>query len=246
MKRNKPTGLDIPTNIDEILFIIDFHAQSVSIDKPNQTDPHFITYDISCNEDFALHQKFYDWQKIFQFFVDHDKAKATLATKIVPNKFLEFDPQEKVRIRFSLMPQRIADIVEPKTAKIKDRIEAINTFIEAGYEIHLNFSPVIVQEHWIEEYRELFQQVNDTVKYKDRVKCEVIFLTHNKYKHEYNLDHNIPGEDLLWTPNIQEPKTSQFGGKNIRYKRGTKAGFVKKFKALHQQIIPWNKIRYIF
>ena len=38
------------------------------VEKPNQTDPEYITYDLSCNEDFALHAKFYDWQRIFEFF----------------------------------------------------------------------------------------------------------------------------------------------------------------------------------
>jgi spore photoproduct lyase len=47
--------------------------------------------------------------------------------------------------------------------------------------------------------------------YKSEVLAEVIFLTHNAKKHQYNLDNNLPGEDLLWTPEIQENKTSQYG-----------------------------------
>jgi spore photoproduct lyase len=246
MKRNKPTGLDIPTNIDEILNAIRIHAQFIEIDKPNQTDPEFITYDISCNEDFALHQKYYDWQKIFQFFVDHPRAKATLATKIVPIKFLDFNPKQKVRIRFSLMPQKIADIVEPNTASILERICAINDFIEAGYDVHINFSPVIIQPSWEQDYLDLFQQVNDIVNNKKEVKSEVIFLTHNKNKHSYNIKNNIAGENLLWRPEIQEAKISSYGGKNIRYKKGIKKQFVDRFKQLHGSVIPWNTIRYIF
>lgn len=246
MKRYKTKGLDIPNNIDQILEAIDHHANNIEIEKPNQTDNNYITYDISCNEDFALHHKFYDWKKIFKFFKDHKKAKATLATKIVPENFLDFNPDEKVRIRFSLMPQRIANIVEPKTAKIKERINAINNFLKNGYDVHINFSPVIFQEKWINDYRELFQQVNDIVKYKEKVKCEVIFLTHNKMKHEYNIKNDILGEELLWKPDFQEPKVSQFGGDNIRYKYGLKNKLIKKFKEIHQEIIPWNTIRYIF
>ena len=45
---------------------------------------------------------------------------------------------------------------------------------------------------------------------------------------------------------IQEDKTSTYGGKNIRYKRGLKDKSIKQFQTLHNSIIPWNKIRYIF
>jgi spore photoproduct lyase len=99
------------------------------------------------------------------------------------------------------MPQKYADILEPKTTKIIDRIKAINTFIEAGYDVHINFSPVIIEEDWLYQYRLLFEGVDALVdiKYKDRVKAEVIFLTHNEKKHVDNLSRGVPGEDMLKT-----------------------------------------------
>lgn len=248
MKRHKPEGLSVAKNIGSILTEISNHAWFAEIEKPNQTDPEFITYDISCNEDFALHAKYYDWERIFQFFVDHPIAKATLATKIIPVNFLSFNPNRKVRIRFSLMPQKIKDILEPNTPDIIDRIKAIDAFIEAGYDVHVNFSPVVIYDGWQEDYKELFMMLDDYIDdmNKEIVKAEVIFLTHNEDKHWYNMTNNIPGEDLLWTPEIQELKQSQYGGENIRYERKVKAEKIKEFIELHDQIIPWNTIRYIF
>jgi spore photoproduct lyase len=247
MKRHKPDGLSVAKNHGTILTAINNHAYFYAdVEKPNQTDPEFITYDLACNEDFALHSKHHNWKKIFQFFVDHPVAKATLATKIVPVNFLEFDPKKKVRIRFSLMPEKIREIVEPKTATILDRIKAIDAFIEAGYDIHVNYSPVIVYDGWEEDYTELFEMMHDYVENKEEVLSEVIFLTHNVDKHEANLEANVPGEELLWTPEIQEAKVSQYGGKNIRYKRKLKAQYIETFRSIHSEIIPWNTIRYIF
>lgn len=248
MKRNTPTGVTFYNNVDDILLAIDRHSKSVIIDKPNQTDSKYITYDIACNEDFALHLPNHQWEKIFTFFKQHPRAKATLATKIVPYKLLEFNPNKKVRIRFSLMPQKLADILEPKSAKIIKRLEAINLFIEAGYDVHVNFSPVILYKNWQRDYIDLFYLLNQYVlpEYKEQVKAEVIFLTHNKNKHLYNLSNNIPGEHLLWAPNIQETKISQYGGENIRYKIPLKTEAINKFIELHNQVISWNKIRYIF
>lgn len=246
MKRHKPVGLDVATNIDDILAAINVHSEQTKINKPNQTDPVYTTYDISCNEDFALHSKYYDWQYIFEWFKNHDIAKATLATKIIPNNFLEYNPDGKVRIRFSIMPQSIANILEPNTPKITDRIKAVNTFTDAGYDVHINYSPVIVYARWLNDYAKLFQEVNNVVKHKDKVLSEVIFMTHNANKHKYNLENNKPGEHLLWQPELQEAKKSQYGGDNIRYKWRDKQGYIAEWSELHNSIIPWNKIRYIF
>jgi len=248
LKRHKPKGLDYATNVADILTEINNHSYFMGVDKPNQTHESLITYDISCNEDFALHSKYYNWKMIFDFFKNHDLAMATFATKIVPKEFLEYDPNQKVRIRFSLMPQKISSILEPNTSLIKDRISAINDFKNAGYDVHINFSPVVIYSGWLEDYKELFEQVNQSVlnKYKKDVKAEVIFLTHNALKHQHNLAYNLPGENILWVPQHQETKVSQYGGHNIRYNTRLKAESILKFKKLHKSIIPWNTIRYIF
>ncbi|CAN5920229.1 hypothetical protein BH24BAC1_BH24BAC1_32070 [soil metagenome] len=75
---------------------------------------------------------------------------------------------------------------------------------------------------------------------------EVIFLTHNFWQHQENLAINPRAEDLLWTPETQETKRSQFGGINVRYQYQLKARLVEEFKRLQQEVIPWCGIRYIF
>ena len=246
MKRHKSSGLDIAKNIGDILTEINSHAYFDVTEKPNQTHEKYITYDISCNEDFALHAKYHDWKHIFTFFKNHDIAMGSFATKYVNEELLDYNPKEKIRIRFSLMPQLYSSKLEPNTSLIIDRVKAINKFIEAGYDVHINFSPVIVFEGWLEEYEKLFKIVDNTVKYKYKVKAEVIFLTHNEEKHKYNLENKLPGEELLWFPKLQENKTSQYGGENIRYDHNKKRKYIEEFKLLHNKIIPWNKIRYIF
>jgi spore photoproduct lyase len=144
------------------------------------------------------------------------------------------------------MPDKYSQILEPNTTPVDLRIKAIDRFIKAGYDVHINFSPVIVTEGWLVEYPELFRQVNGSVENKDKVKAEVIFLTHNVGKHNYNLAHKIPGEELLWRPDLQEDKVSEYGGENIRYIAYLKAKYIKAWTKQHDQIIPWNTIRYIF
>jgi spore photoproduct lyase len=144
MRRHLKDGLTIAENYEDILRAIDYHCQALGPKVANQTHSKYWSYDISCNEDFALHAKFHNWTEIFQFFVGHPYAMGTFATKNVNKKLLEFNPKEKIRIRFSLMPQELSSILEPSTSLIEDRIQAINLFKEAGYDVHINFSPVIL------------------------------------------------------------------------------------------------------
>jgi spore photoproduct lyase len=251
MKRHKPEGLSVATNTMDILTEINSHVWFATVDKPNQTGD-YITYDISCNEDFALHAKYHEWETIFKFFRDHPLAMGSFATKHVNNDLLSFRPEGKIRIRFSLMPEDYRKVLEPNTNEITDRLYAVWDFLACGYEVHLNFSPVIVHDNWLEKYRELFMLIDTysgMMNWKamnSPVKAEVIFLTHNEAKHKYNLANKLPGEDLLWVPKIQETKTSQYGGKNLRYEHNRKADYINEFVKLHDEIIPWNTIRYIF
>ena len=246
MKRLKDKGLTVASNTGDILTAINNHAFFTPVDKPNQTHSQFTTYDISCNEDFALHAKHHDWKKIFEFFRDHPVAMGSFATKYVNPILKDFNPEGKVRIRFSLMPQHKSDLHEPKTSKIIDRIKAIDEFIDAGYDVHVNYSPIIVYDGWLDDYADLFHMMNEHVKYKDQVLAECIFLTHNFKKHTINLGRHPETEVDLWVLTKQELKTSQYGGENVRYKLGMKSEYINQFKQLHKSIVPWNKIRYIF
>jgi len=246
MRRHLPNGLTIAENTNDILTALDRHIWLLDWPKkPNQTHEKYYTYDFSCNEDFILHAKYHEWEKVFDYFKYHDKAFGTAATKYVNKNLLDYNANRKVRIRFSLMPQVISNKVEPGTSKIIDRIKAVNDFYEAGYDVHLNYSPIIVYENYLDDYKKLFKLVDNTIddSIKDKVKAECIFLTHNKKMHIIN---NKEVERLLWKPSIQETKISQYGNKNIRYKYELKRKFINSFLNVHGQEIPWQKVRYIF
>lgn len=249
-KRYKTSGVDVSTNIEQILTAVDHHVWFADVEKPNQTHPKYITYDIGCNSDMALHAKHYDWKKVFDFFKNHPLAMGSFATKYVNKELLKYEPNGKIRIRFSLMPENLRAILEPNTSDTFTRLRAVSDFLDAGYEVHLNFSPVVVYDSWLKDYEDLFKKVsvyaNRYAWNFNEVKAEVIFLTHNESKHKYNISQQLPGEEYLWRPDIQESKISQYGGKNIRYKHDLKDEYIKQWMKLHDEIIPWNQIRYCF
>ncbi|MDF9800477.1 spore photoproduct lyase [Catalinimonas alkaloidigena] len=240
------------TNVEEIFEHVDEHAMSLPWPKTSsQTDDVYYTYDIGCNSDVSVDATLSDSiQYAIRFFRDHPRAKGTFATKFVNKDLLQYDPQGKTRIRFSLMPAYASKRVDVRTDPIEKRIQAIEDFWRAGYEVHLNFSPIIVYggKQWRNDYQKLFEQLDRKLspKVKDQMQCEVIFLTHNRIQHETNLGINPKAEALIWTPELQEDKRSQMGGYNIRYKHQMKSRMIDIFEQIHAETIPWCNIRYIF
>ncbi len=237
-------------NVDAICAAVTRHtARQGEKAAPNQTDARFWTYDIGensdCSADALLSENRRDLVALFR---DLPNAKATWATKYVNRDLLNYDPQNKTRIRFSLMPADVARQVDVRTSPVPERIKAINDFVEAGYEVHLNFSPVIVTEGWQKSYRELFTQIDDVLspRAKAQLAAEVIFLTHNADLHNVNVVWHPRGEELLWKPDLQEEKVSEHGGVNLRYRHGLKGRMVTDFRQLLKTELPYCPIRYAF
>jgi DNA repair photolyase len=239
--------IKISENIDDILSSLDKFDYS-GINKPNQTHEKYYTVDIGCNSDFSVDSKYTDWVKIFDFFKNSPTLMATFATKFFNKEFLNYNPEGKIRIRYSLLPENMSKIVDIGTIPVIKRIEQLQKFYEAGYSTHLNFSPVIISDTWKEDYIELFRQIKSNVN-KDFLKqtaCEVIFLTHNLKQHERNLNTFAEAESKIWQPEIQEEKVTAYNKeKNLRYKWQLKAKYIEEFKQLLKQELN-IPIRYIF
>ncbi|MBE7325619.1 spore photoproduct lyase family protein [Nocardioides sp. Y6] len=238
------------TNIDRITGYLARHVERQgSKPAPNQCDPVDWVYDIGENGDCSVDALVSDnVRDLVDLFAGIDGAKASFATKFVNRELLGWDPRGGTRVRFSLMPERMAKLLDLRTTPVPERIAAVDDFVEAGYEVHLNFSPVVVHEGWQEEWRELLRQVADGVSAPARAQlaCEVIFLTHNEALHEVNLGWHPRAEEWLWRPDLQEPKVSQSGQRNVRYRTPWKRRWVEDLRRLVEQELPECRIRYAF
>lgn len=242
-RHNEGVDLNVATNTQELLDNILAHRQTLGVKTPNQVDPAYWTYDIGCNTDISRVAKYIPWQKIFSFAKTHD-LKFTFATKWFNQDFLTFNPNKKVRIRLSLLPDRMTKIMDKGTHPLEVRLKAMEKLYNAGYEVHVNFSPIIVYEGWRDDYKELFKQVK-ALGIPD-LKAECIFLTHEHKKHLYNQVNYPEAEKYLWFPEAQENKVSQYGGQAIRYQSRLKTIWSYKFKSILQEELPSCTIRYLF
>jgi len=238
------------TNIEQITGYLRRHVgRQGAKPEPDQVDPHAWVYDIGENSDCSVDALVSDNPRdLVDLFRGLPTAKASFATKFVNRDLLDWDPQGRTRVRFSVMPETDSRLLDLRTSPVAERLAAVDDFVEAGYEVHLNLSPVVVRDGWLEAWRELLEQVDDALgeRAKAQLAAEVIFLTHNDRLHEVNLGWHPKAEELLWRPDLQQPKRSQTGGLNVRYRTGAKGRWVAQLRELVEEVTPYLRVRYAF
>lgn len=237
-------------NTEQLCASIERHVVKQGVKPaPNQCDPVSWVYDIGessdCSFDARISGNVRDYVELFKTL---PTAKASFATKHVNRDLLDWDPQGRARIRFSVMPHDVSRLLDVRTSPVRERIAVLDDFVEAGWEVHLNFSPVVVTEGWTAAWTELLREIDDVIapRTREQLKSEVIFLTHNEQLHEVNLGWHPRAEELLWRPDLQEPKRSQTGGLNVRYRRGKKGAMVRVLTDLIARELPGCEVRYAF
>ena len=241
--------ISVFVNIDELCRSIARHAGRQPRKKPNQVDPSSWVYDLGENGDLSVDAIISDnVRDLVALFRDLPNAKGSFATKFVNPDLLAYDPQGATRIRISLMPAHVAKLVDVRTSPVADRIAFINDLVAAGYEVHVNFSPVIVYDGWEADWARLFDEIDQTLRpaSKQQLKAEIIFLTHNAQLHVVNLQWHPKAEDVLWRPDLQERKWSQNGQQNVRYRTGNKRAYLARFQELLRDRLPYCEVRYAF
>ena len=237
-------------NINSICTSIERHAAKQGMKlEPNQVDATYWVYDIGENSDCSVDAMISNnVRDLVERFKVLPNAKGSFATKYVNRDLLDYDPIGKTRIRLSLMPPSLARVIDVRTSLMSHRIAFVNELVEANYEVHLNFSPVVVYDGWLEEYAQLFSEIDDMLSpsAKEQLAAEIIFLTHNEELHNVNLMWHPQAEAILWQPEMQEAKVSESGGTNVRYRHGLKSNLLRTFTTLLHTHLPYCTVRYAF
>ncbi|MFC7544665.1 spore photoproduct lyase family protein [Siccirubricoccus deserti] len=249
-RKGHANPITVFANIDEIAAATARHAAQLGRKpQPNQVDERDWVYDLGENGDLSVDALVSDnVRDLVALFRGLPNAKGSFATKWVNPALLGYDPQGRTRIRMSLMPHGMAKLLDVRTAPVAARIAALPELHRAGYEVQLNFSPVVLREGWEAEWGALFEELDDALPaaLKDRLAAEVILLTHNAALHEVNLAWHPKAEELLWRPDIQEEKRSESGAANLRYRTGWKGRWLQRLLDLLAARMPYCRVRYAF
>jgi spore photoproduct lyase len=237
MSRYNGKRVFVNTNVDDIFqSVVEWEKGYTKV--PDQQDPVYTMVDIACNTDLVLMQKhlpesLYDYLKRYD---DHPRLNTTMATKYPGLLKLNVNNfNKRPRVRVSLMPQVYSDILEPKMQRIVSRIYDIDRLINLGWEVHINYSPVIFVPGWTYEYDTLFSNVQTLAGVN---KCEVIALTN----HPLQMQKASPeARELMKFSNEIKNQSGV-----MRYPIKNKTKYIDKFKKIYSQYFPLNTIRYIF
>ena len=237
MSRYNGHRVFVNENVDDIFNSV-VEWEKTFTKEPDQQDLVYTMVDIACNTDLVLMQKhlpepLIDYLKRYD---NHPQLNTTMATKYPNLLNLDVKDFNKLpRVRVSLMPQKFADILEPKMQKIESRIHEINRLKDLGWEVHINYSPLVFTHGWKDEYRDLFEAVKEIAGVN---KCEVIALTN----HHYQMEKASPEAQELMKYSCEVKNNSGV----MRYPLKWKTGWLNEFKKEYEKFFPLDTIRYIF
>ena len=237
MSRYNGHRVFVNENVDDIFnSVVEWEKGFTKV--PDQQDPVYTMVDVACNTDLVLMQRYLPEPLIdyLKRYDNHPTLNSTMATKYP--SLLKLDVKrfnKKPRVRVSLMPQRFADVLEPKMQKVARRIPEINRLKDLGWEVHVNYSPLVFYKKWKQDYSELFKMVKDIA---GENKCEVIALT------------NHPNQMARSSDQAKELMSLSYEVKNnsgvMRYPLKHKTRLLEEFKELYSQYFDLDTIRYIF
>ena len=237
MARYNGKRVYVNTNVDDIFKSV--LAWEAGYNKvPNQQDPVYTMVDIACNSDLVLMQKhmpepLHDYLKRFD---DHPQLNSTMATKYPGLLKLDVNHFNKPpRVRVSLMPQAYSNVLEPKMQKIESRIQDINRLKDLGWEVHLNYSPLIFMPGWSKHYDQLFKRVKEVA---GENKYEVIALTNH-------VNQMIKASDEAREIMKYSDEVKNRSGV-MRYPITKKHKLLAMFKEIYSNYFDTKTIRYIF
>ncbi len=103
--------------------------------------------------------------KLLEIFSHFPKAVFEFKTKSnVVSNLLKFPAVPgNIVVAWSMNPQTIVDVEEPRTSSIKQRLEALREIQNRGYKIAIHFDPLLIYGNWQHLYTELIKQIGEVI-----------------------------------------------------------------------------------
>ena len=98
---------------------------------------------------------------IFAKYPDVDIEFRTKSIQTEP--FTSIEPLNNVIVAYSLMPNLMSNVLDNKTPSVLKRINAMSHLAAKGWKIGLRFDPLIHGKNWEKLYKELLENIYNTI-----------------------------------------------------------------------------------
>lgn len=185
-----------------------------------------LTFEIGSNSDLILENSITNnlvWT--IQNFAKSNHGYLTFPTKFdMIDPILNISGIERIIVRMSVNPEKIINLIEFGTARLNNRIRAINKLKAAGYKVGILIAPVIFVDNWQVLYSELIRKLSEELseEVKKDLFFEIIFMTYSFVHNAINTEA-FPNAIKLYNPEMMTVR----GRRNVHlqnnFKRLSKA-----------------------
>lgn len=151
----------------------------------------------------------------------------TKSVKIAP--LLNHKPTDKMEIAFSLSPRTIAQKYELWTARLEEKLEAINELLKKWYRVWLRFLPLLPVENFEQIYSDFLDEVVDKIEVEKISSICIAPLIFNQWDYKAIQKKS----DFEFFKNLEK------NNHNLRTCSNDK---IQIFKAIFENKFIWNKI----
>lgn len=216
----------------------------------------YVTFDLGCDSDCTMDNQLtaninYPGHivDVINQVSDIPEAMISFATKSSDiDPFIQHVKNPNMcRIRLSMMPEHHRQVLELNTSKIEDRLSAINKLVDAGFQVHINLSPIVVTENMAQEYADLLSLINNSLsqKAKDQLAYEIIFLTHSPTLYDKVPQYAPKAHDMMvngplkLVPKWNKPNVYSYG-------KMEKSQLKAVMNSIIEEFTPYARVRYMF
>lgn len=222
----------------------------------DEKHPPLVTFDIGCDSDCVLDNQLTRHANYPGHVIDIMNGVGEIPGAMVSfaTKGDAFEPfiadckyPHHNRIRLSIMPEHHRRILERNTASIPNRLAAVNKLVDAGFEVHINLSPVVVTQKFKTEFPDMLKLIDDSLssEAKKQLAYEIIFLTHSETLFEPVNARNPKAHEMMVRGPL--PLAPKWNKPNVlSYERGDKKVLKEFMRESIERITPYSRIRYMF
>jgi len=162
----------------------------------------------------------------FDFFRKNPGINLELRTKSVNTTLLLNEtPTDNIFISFTLSSEKSGKNFDLKCPSVKARLNAIDKLVKHGYKIGIHFDPIIYQDNFIEQYKEVIKMLSNILpdKHLGYISLGVVRYTKDVYR---EVEKNYPDSTI-----VSQDYIKSFDGK-VRYNLAMRMWLLNSVKSL--------------